>query len=132
MADWKIICLSGLVSAVLSFLLYLVYFPLFILGPLVGGFLASYFSKVYEEYAGMDRKDGAIMGLLSGIIGSLILNLLLIFGLGAIDNIIGWISTGMGTIADVIIAGYVIFQLSVIACMILGAFGGVVGVIVKK
>jgi tetrahydromethanopterin S-methyltransferase subunit C len=72
------------------------------------------------------------MGLLSGIIGSLILNLLLIFGLGAIDNIIGWISTGMGTIADVIIAGYVIFQLSVIACMILGAFGGVVGVIVKK
>jgi hypothetical protein len=58
MADWKIICLSGLVSAVLSFLLYLVYFPLFILGPLVGGFLASYFSKVYEEYAGMDARMG--------------------------------------------------------------------------
>ncbi len=69
MADWKIICLSGMVSAVLSFVLSLVYFPLLILGPIIGGFLASYLSKSYEDYAGMDRKDGAIIGVLSGVIG---------------------------------------------------------------
>lgn len=132
MADWKIICLSGLVGAVLSFVLSLVYFPLFILGPFIGGFLASYFSRSYEDYTGMDRRDGAVIGVFSGIVGGLILSLLLIFGLGAINSILGLISTGMGATTDIILAGYVIFQLSVIVCMILGALGGVVGVIVKK
>jgi hypothetical protein len=132
MADWKIICLSGLVGAVLSFVLFLVYFPLFILGPFIGGFLASYFSRSYEDYTGMDRRDGAVIGVFSGIVGGLILSLLLIFGLGAINSILGLISTGMGATTDIILAGYVIFQLSVIVCMILGALGGVVGVIVKK
>ena len=132
MADWKIICLSGLVGAVLSFVLFLVYFPLFILGPFIGGFLASYFSRSYEDYTGMDRRDGAVIGVFSGIVGGLILSLLLIFGLGAINSILGLISTGMGATTDIILAGYIIFQLSVIVCMILGALGGVVGVIVKK
>ncbi len=132
MADWKIICLSGLVGAVLSFVLSLVYFPLFILGPFIGGFLASYFSRSYEDYTGMDRRDGAVIGVFSGIVGGLILSLLLIFGLGAINSILGLISTGMGATTDIILAGYVIFQLSVIVCMILGALGGVVGVMVKK
>jgi hypothetical protein len=132
MADWKIICLSGLVSAVLSFVLSLVYFPLLILGSLIGGFLASYLSKSYEDYTGMDRRDGAIIGVFSGIIGGLILSLLLIFGLGAISNLIGLISTGRGVIVDVVISGYVIFQLVVIVSMILGTLGGVLGVVVKK
>lgn len=132
MADWKLICLSGLVNAVLSFVFFLLYFPLFLLGPFIGGFLASYLSKSYEDYAGMELKDGAIIGVLSGIIGGLILSSLLIFGPGAISNVVGLISTGMGAIAAIILAGYVIFQLTVIVSMILGALGGVVGVIVKK
>ena len=132
MADWEIICLSGLVDAVLSFVLSLVYFTSLILGPFIGGFLASYFSRSYEDYTGMDRRDGAVIGVFSGIVGGLILSLLLIFGLGAINSILGLISTGMGATTDIILAGYVIFQLSVIVCMILGALGGVVGVIVKK
>lgn len=132
MADWKIICLSGLVNAILSFIFSLVYFPLFVLGPFIGGFLASYFSQSYEDYAVMDGKDGAIIGLLSGIIGGLILSLLLIFGLGAISNFVGLITTGMGALADIILVGYVIFQLTVIVSMILGALGGIVGVVVKK
>jgi len=132
MADWEIICLSGLVGAVLSFVLSLVYFTSLILGPFIGGFLASYLSKSYEDYTGMDRRDGAIIGVLSGVIGGLILSLLFIFGLGAISNVIALLSTRLGEIADIVLAGYVIFQLSVIVCMILGALGGVVGVMVKK
>ncbi len=132
MADWRIIGLSGLVSAVLSFVLSLFYFPLFILGPFIGGFLASYFSKSYEDYTGMDWKDGAVMGVFSGIIGGLILSLLLIFGTGVINNVIGLISARMGAIVDIVLAGYVIFQLSVIFNIIFGVLGGVVGVMVKK
>lgn len=132
MADWKIIGLSGLVSAIFSFVLALIYFPLFLLGLFIGGFLASYFSKSYEDYAVMDRKDGAIIGMLSGIIEGLIFSLLLIFGLGAISNLVGLISTGMGTITDIILAGYLVFQLTLIISMILGALGGVAGVIVRK
>lgn len=130
MANWKIICISGLLSATLSFVLSLVYFPLFILGPLIGGFLASYFSKNYEIYVGIDIKDGAIIGVFSGIIGGLIFSLFLIFGGSAISITTGLLSTGMGVIVDVIVAGYVILQLSLIVSMILGALGGVVGVII--
>ena len=54
MADWKIIGLSGVVNAALSIILIVIFFPLFFLGPLTGGFLASYFSQRYEEYAKMD------------------------------------------------------------------------------
>lgn len=130
MANWKIICISGLLGATLSFVLSLVYFPLFILGPLIGGFLASYFSKNYEDYVGIDIKDGAIIGVFSGIVGGLIFSLFLIFGGSAITITTGLLSTGMGVIVDVVVAGYVILQLSLIISMILGALGGVVGVII--
>lgn len=40
MADWEIICLSGLVGAVLSFVLSLVYFTSLILGLFIGGFFS--------------------------------------------------------------------------------------------
>lgn len=124
MADWKIICLSSIIGAIISIVLWSAFLPLFILGPFIGGFVASYFSKDYETYTGMDRKDGAIIGVLSGIIWGLIFSLALIFGLGAIKILTGLISTKMGLIADSIIAGYVTFQLSVIIGMILGALGG--------
>ncbi len=134
MADWKIIGLSGLVNAVLTIFLIIIFFPLFFLGPLTGGILASYFSRGYEDYSKMDLKDGTIVGLLSGVIGGLIITLLLIIGFEAIKIIIDSISLQIGIIpgASTLVAAYVILELSIIISTILGAIGGLIGIMVRK
>jgi len=133
MADWKIIGLSGLINAALSIILIVIFFPLFFLGPLTGGFLASYFSQRYEDYTKMDLKDGTIAGIISGIIGGLIITLILIMGFEAIEFIINSISLEIGIIgANTVVAAYIIFQLSIIISIILGALGGAIGIMVKK
>ncbi|MCC7559322.1 MAG: DUF5518 domain-containing protein [Methanobacterium sp.] len=134
MADWKIIGLGGLVNASLSIIFIVIFFPLSFLGPLTGGFLASYFSQSYEDYAKMDLKDGAIAGIISGMIGGLIITIILIMGFEAIEVIINLISLEIGMIpgANTLVAAYIIFQLSIIISIILGALGGAIGIMVKK
>lgn len=134
MADWKIIGLSGLINAVLTIILIVIYFPLFFLGPLTGGFLASYFSQGYEDYDKMDLKDGAIVGIFSGVIGGLIITLILIIGFETITTIINLTSIKIGIItgANTVVAAYIIFELSIIISTILGAIGGLIGIKVKK
>lgn len=127
--NWKIIGITGLVNAALTIPLSLIAFPLLVLGPLIGGFLASYLSTGYEEYVKMDKKDGAVMGSFSGIIGGLIIALASILGFGAISNMVGSISNQMGD--GVVLTVYLIFQLTLIISFILGLVGGVIGVMVK-
>lgn len=127
--NWKIIGITGLVNAALTIPLSLIAFPLLVLGPLFGGFLASYLSTGYEEYVKMDKKDGAVMGSFSGIIGGLIIALVSILGFGAISNMAGSISNQMGD--AVVLTVYLIFQLTLIISFILGLVGGVIGVMVK-
>jgi hypothetical protein len=131
--DLKIIGLSALVNAALTIVLSLILFPLLFLGPLTGGFLASYLSKGYEDYNKMDEKDGAVVGTVSGLIGGLIIGLLSILGFGDISTIIGLISSKIGIIAsNTLITGYIIIELSIITSSVLGLVGGIIGVIVKK
>jgi Family of unknown function (DUF5518) len=134
MAEWRIIGLSGLINAALTLILIIIFFPLFFLGPLMGGFLASYLSHGYEYYDKMDLKDGIVVGAISGIIGGLIITLLLILGFGAISIIIKLVSSKIGIITstNTLIAAYIIFEFSVIISSILGAIGGTIGVIVKR
>lgn len=134
MADWKIIGLSGIVNAAVTVIIVIIFFPLFFLGPLTGGFLASYFSRGYEDYAKMDLKDGAVVGIFSGIIGGLITTLILIIGFEAINTLINLMSLNIGIIpgADAVLAVYIIFQLSIIISLILGALGGLIGIWFKK
>lgn len=127
--NWKIIGITGLVNAALTIPLSLIAFPLLVLGPLFGGFLASYLSTGYEEYVKMDKKDGAVMGSFSGIIGGIIIALASILGFGAISNMAGSISNQMGD--GVVLTVYLIFQLTLIISFILGLVGGVIGVMVK-
>ena len=127
--NWKIIGITGLVNAALTIPLSLIAFPLLVLGPLIGGFLASYLSTGYEDYVKMDKKDGAVMGSFSGIIGGLIIALASILGFGAISNMVGSISNQMGD--GVVLTVYLIFQLTLIISFILGLVGGVIGVMVK-
>jgi hypothetical protein len=127
--NWKIIGITGLVNAALTIPLSLIAFPLLVLGPLIGGFLASYLSTGYEDYVKMDKKDGAVMGSFSGIIGGIIIALASILGFGAISNMAGSISNQMGD--GVVLTVYLIFQLTLIISFILGLVGGVIGVMVK-
>ena len=131
--NWKIIGLSALVNTVLTIILSLIFFPLFFLGPLSGGFLASYLSKGYEDYDTMDEKDGAVVGAVSGLIGGIIIGLLFILGFGDISAIIGLISTKIGVLIDhnTLITGYIIIQFSVFISFVFGLVGGIVGVAVK-
>ena len=124
--DWKIIGLSALINTALTIVLSLIFFPLLFLGPLTGGFLASYLSKGYEDYEKMDEKDGMVVGAISGLIGGLIIGLLSILGFGDISAIIGTIA------GNTLITGYIIIQLSIVISLVLGLLGGAIGVIVKE
>jgi Family of unknown function (DUF5518) len=128
----KIIGLSALVNTLLTIILSLIFLPLLFLGPLTGGFLASYLSVGYEDYDKMDEKDGAVVGAVSGLIGGIVIGLLFILGFGDISAITGLISTKIGLIDHItLITGYIIFQLSVFISFVLGLVGGVVGVATK-
>jgi len=124
--DWKIIGPSALINAAITIVLSLIVFPLLFLGPIIGGFLASYLTKGYEDYEGMDEKDGAVVGAISGLIGGLIVGLVFLLGFGDISAKIGLIA------GNILITGYVILELSLIISFILGLIGGVIGVVVKK
>ncbi|MDI6723481.1 MAG: DUF5518 domain-containing protein [Methanobacterium sp.] len=124
--DLKIIGLSALVNAALTIVLSMIFFPLLVLGPIIGGFLASYPSKRFEDYDKMDEKDGMVVGAISGLIGGFLIGLLSVLGIGDIGTTIGVITSSR------LINGYIILQLSLIMSLILGLVGGVIGVLVKK
>jgi len=124
--DLKIIGLSALVNAALTIVLSMIFFPLLVLGPLIGGFLASYPSKRFEDYDKMDEKDGMVVGAISGLIGGFLIGLLSVLGIGDIGTTIGVITS------STLINCYIILQLSLIMSLILGLVGGVIGVLVKK
>lgn len=132
MAEWKIIGLGALINAALTVFLIIIFFPIFFVGPIIGGFLASYFSHGYEDYDKMDLRDGFVIGTFSGIIGGLIITLLLIIGSGAISFIINLISLNIEVFgANTVVAAYIILQISIIISTILGAVGGTIGAAVK-
>ncbi len=127
MTDWKAIAIGSIINAVLTIVLLLAFFPLFFLGPLIGGLLTSYISR---EYPVFEERDGAVAGALSGIIGGIIIGLLFIFGFGAISAIIGLIFTKIGLVAGTItiILGLFITVLTVFIGAVLGAIGGIIGI----
>lgn len=125
--DWKIIGISALINAVITCILSMISLPLAFIGPIIGGFLASYPSKGFEDYEEMDEKDGAVVGAISGLIGGLIIALIFVLGFGNISAI--GLKIGLD---NVLTTGYVVLQLSIIISLVLGLVGGVIGVIIKK
>lgn len=132
MADWKIIGLFGLFNAVVSVIAVFIFFPLAILGPLAGGFLATYYSRGYDDYYGdIDLKDAMVIGVLSGIIGGLLAGFTLIFATGTVAIFAGFLNTKLGALVDSILAGFLILQIFVVVNMVLGALGGLLSFKVK-
>ena len=124
--NWKLLGLGACVNAILTGIITIIYLPLAFIGPFTGGFLVSYLSKGYEDYNGIDWKDGAVVGAISGLIGGLILALLFIW-LGtwnaALESLTG---------NNLILISYVVLQVTVLLSFILGLIGGVVGVALKN
>ena len=129
--DLKIIGLGALINIILTTLLSLFYFPLFFLGPLIGGFLSSYLTEGFENYDKMDEKDGAVVGAISGLIGGIVIALLYIIGFGALNTVLG-LSAKLGIIGASIIASLIIINISTTVSLLLGLVGGVLGVVFKK
>ena len=50
MTDWKAIGIGALINAVLTIVLTIIMFPLFFLGPVIGGFMATYLSQNNTMY----------------------------------------------------------------------------------
>lgn len=124
--NWKLVGLGALVNAIITVLLIMIYLPLSFVGPVIGGFLASFFTRGYKNYGTMDLKDGAVVGAISGLIGGLIMTSLLIW-FGSLNTTIGGIVGG-----NVFLLAYVILQITTVASFILGLLGGVVGVAIKN
>lgn len=124
--NWKLVGIGSLVNVILTIFLTMIYLPLSLIGPFIGGFIVSYFSKGYEDYYGMDWKDGAVVGAISGLIGGLILTLLFI-GLGTFNmSLEGFIGNNATLMA------YAILQVTTLISFILGLVGGVAGVVFKN
>lgn len=124
--NWKLLGLGACVNAILTCIITIIYLPLTFIGPVTGGFLVSYLSNGYEEYNGIDLKDGAVVGAISGLIGGLILALLFIL-LGTWNAVLEHYTGD-----NIILLSYVILQVTVLLSFILGLVGGVIGVAIKK
>lgn len=123
---WKLMGVTAVINAVITILLIIIYLPLSIIGPLIGGFLTSYLSNGYEDYEVMDLKDGAVLGAFSGLFGGLILTVLfMIFG-----SLNPFLEVFIGS--NTLVLGYAILQITVISSFILGLVGGVIGVLCKN
>jgi hypothetical protein len=133
MTDWKSVGIGSLVNVVLTILLGVIMFPLFFMGPVIGGLLTTYFS---EENL-VNRRNptaGAADGAVSGVIGGLIIGLIFILGFSALSAIIGLIFTQIGAVFGTItlITGMFITIISVLIGGVLGAIGGVIGVSIRE
>ena len=124
--NWKLVLSGALVNAILTVFLTMIYLPLSLMGPIIGGFLVAYFSEGYEDYCRMDWKDGAVLGAISGLMGGLILTFLFLW-LGTLN-----ISIERFTGANPSLMAYAILQVTTLISFILGLVGGVLGVAVKN
>ena len=120
MTDWKAIILGSLITASLTLALGLAIFPLFFLGPLIGGFATIYL--ITEK-----NPEGVIHGALAGLFGGLIIGILSLLGLGIITAFITLLSASLGDIAGFIgaLVGVFITLVLMLITSVLGAIGGV-------
>ena len=127
MTDWTAIGIGGLVNAVLTVVLALVVFPLFFLGPIIGGFVTVYLIRDELE-------SGILNGGIAGVIGGLIIGILSLFGIGVIAAVIAVIAAGVGIAVGAVGALIVIFFtiLAMLVCGVLSAIGGAIGEYVQS
>ena len=127
MTDWIAVGIGGLVTAVLTIVLALVVFPLFFLGPLIGGFVTVYLIR--DEF-----ESGIINGGLAGALGGLIIGIISLLGIGVIAAVIAVLAAQIGIAVGALGALIVIFFtiLAILICGVLSAIGGAIGEYVQS
>lgn len=127
MTDWMSVAIGAIVNGVLTIVLALVFFPLFFLGPIIGGFVTVYLLRDEHE-------SGLIHGALAGVLGGLLIGILSLFGVGAIAVILGILLAQLGLAVGAIGVVIVIFLtiLAMLVCGVLSAIGGAIGEYVQS
>ena len=127
MTDWTAVGIGGIVTAALTIVLALVFFPLFFVGPLIGGFITVYLIKDELE-------SGVINGGLAGVIGGLLIGILSLLGIGVVAAVIAVLASGIGIAVGALGALLVIFFtiLAMLICGVLSAIGGAIGEYVQS
>ena len=119
MINWKSSVIGGLINFIITLFLSIVCFPLFFLGPIIGGITTIYFSSISYDAI----KEGAM----SGIIGGLLIGILIIFGISSISMLIGILSStivSMGTFG--VFMGIIISIMFIIVSAVLGMIGSLI------
>ncbi|WP_429221941.1 DUF5518 domain-containing protein [Methanobacterium oryzae] len=127
MKDWIAIAVGAIINVALTIVLALVFFPLFFLGPIMGGFVAAYL--VRDEY-----ESGLIHGALAGVIGGLFIGILSLLSVWVLALLFGVLLSELGIALGAIGTVVVIF-LTILAMLIFGvlsAIGGSIGEYVQS
>ena len=127
MTDWISVAIGAIVNAALTFVLALIFFPLFFFGPIIGGFVTVYLIK--NEY-----ENGIIHGALAGVLGGFLIGILALFGVGIIAALVGILLAELGLAIGAIGAILVLFFtiLTMLVCGVLSAIGGAIGEYVQS
>jgi len=122
MTDWISIGIGAVVNTVLTIVLALIFFPLFFLGPIIGGFVTVYLIR--DEFG-----TGIIHGGLAGVLGGLIIGILSLFGVGIVAALLSLFLAELGVALGAVGALFVIFftVLTMLVCGVLSAIGGAIG-----
>lgn len=122
MKDWIAIAVGAIVNVALTIVLALVFFPLFFLGPIMGGFVTAYL--VRDEF-----ESGLLHGALAGVLGGLLIGILSLLSLWVLAIIFGALLAELG-IALGAIGSVVVIFLTILTMLIFGvlsAIGGSIG-----
>lgn len=127
MTDWISIAIGAVVNAVLTIVLALISFPLFFLGPIIGGFVTIYLIR--DEF-----ESGIIHGALAGALGGLLIGIFSLFGVGVVAAIVGILLAELGLAIGAVGALLVVFFtiLAMLICGVLSAIGGAIGEYVQS
>lgn len=127
MKDWIAIAVGAIVNVALTIVLALAFFPLFFLGPIMGGFVTAYL--VRDEF-----ESGLIHGALAGVLGGLLIGILSLLSVWVLAIIFGVLLAELGIALGAIGSIIVIFLtiLSMLIFGVLSAIGGAIGEYVQS
>ena len=127
MKDWIAIAVGAIVNVALTIVLALAFFPLFFLGPIMGGFVTAYL--VRDEF-----ESGLIHGALAGVLGGLLIGILSLISVWVLAIIFGALLAELGIALGAIGSVIVIFLtiLSMLIFGVLSAIGGSIGEYVQS
>jgi hypothetical protein len=129
MTNWTSVGIGAVITAGLTIVLALVFFPLFFIGPIIGGFVTVYLIR--DEF--WEFESGTVNGALTGVVAGLIIGILSLLGIGVIAGVVALLLAKLGIIIGLagVLLVVLITILAVIILGVLAAIGGAIGEYVR-